>query len=229
MHPSPTGLNERTNIYYLETIDFGASWKTVEGKTVETPFSEAQNAALVHDYKVEGLLVYLKDLTFDAQGRPVILYLTSKGYASGPSNDPRTWITAQWKGTGWKFSPVTTSDHNYDHGSIYIESDGTWRIIAPTDPGPQAYGTGGEMVMWTSQDEGKTWNRIKQLTHGSPRNHTYARHPVNAHPGFYTLWADGDAFQPSGSSLYYTNQTGEHVWRLPVRMEGETAKPEVAW
>lgn len=229
MHPSPQGLNARTNIYYLETRDFGATWRTVDGQTVQMPLSEARNPALIHDFKAEGLLVYLKDLTFDAQGRPVILYLTSKGYASGPESDPRTWMTAHWKGTTWEFHPVTTSDHNYDHGSLYIESDGKWRIIAPTDPGPQPYGTGGEMVMWTSQDEGLNWSKAKQLTHDSQRNHTYARHPVHAHPDFYTLWADGDAFAPSPSSLYFTNQTGEHVWRLPVKMEGESARPEVVW
>ncbi len=229
MHPSPVGLNERTNIYYLETGDFGTTWQTVDGKPVETPVAEARNVALVHDYKAEGLLVYLKDLTFDAMGRPVILYLTSRGYASGPASGPRTWMTAHWKGTAWEFLPMTTSDHNYDHGSLYIESDGTWRVIAPTEPGPQPYGTGGEMVMWTSSDEGKTWNQVRQLTRNSPRNHTYARHPVNAHPDFYSLWADGDAFQPSESSLYFTNRTGEHVWRLPARMEVEMARPEVAW
>ena len=85
------------------------------------------------------------------------------------------------------------------------------------------------MVLWTSNDEGATWTRVKQLTHDSPRNHTYARRPLNAHPDFYALWADGDAFQPSVSSLYFTNKTGDHVWRLPSEMRDDTAKPEIAW
>jgi hypothetical protein len=168
-------------------------------------------------------------VTFDADGRPVVLYLTSAGHASGPAGGPRTWHTARWTGRAWEILPFTTSDHNYDHGSLYIEDDGTWRVIAPMEPGPQAYATGGEMVLWTSRDRGRTWTKVKQLTRDSPRNHTYARRPLHAHPDFYALWADGDAFRPSESYLYFTNKTGDKVWRLPARMDGDFAKPEIAW
>lgn len=143
VHPRPVGLNARTNLYYLETRDRGKTWTTVDGKRVTTPLTEVQTPALVHDYQAEQLLVYLKDLQFDKQGRPIILFLTSRGYAAGPANDPRTWRTARWTGSTWDIRPFTTSDHNYDFGSLYVEADGTWRIIAPTEPGPQPYGAGG--------------------------------------------------------------------------------------
>jgi hypothetical protein len=155
------------------------------------------------------------------------MFLTSKGYEPGPENGPRQWQTMRWTGQEWVRRPFTTSGNNYDHGSLYIEPDGTWRVIAPTETGPQAYNPGGEMVLWTSQDEGQSWQKIKQLTHDSPRNHTYARRPLNAHPDFYAFWADGNARQPSESFLYFTNQRGDHVWRLPGHMEGEFAKPEI--
>ncbi len=122
---------------------------------------------------------------------------------------------------------MTTSDHNYDFGSLYVEADGAWRLIAPTDPGPQPFGTGGEIVMWTSADRGETWDREKNLTQESAYNHTYVRRPVNAHPEFYGLWADGDARGPSPSSLYFTDRDGSHVWRLPETIEGDRARPEV--
>ncbi|MCA9414394.1 MAG: hypothetical protein KC944_24490, partial [Candidatus Omnitrophica bacterium] len=67
----------------------------------------------------------------------------------------------------------------------------------------------------------------RQLTHDSPRNHTYVRRPLNAHPDFYALWADGNTYDHSDSHLYFTNQAGEKVWRLPYEMEGEYAEPEV--
>jgi hypothetical protein len=225
-HPRLGGLNARTNIYYLETPDGGRTWRTASGQAVETPLTEAHNPALVRDYEAEKLLVYLKDLAFDAAGQPVVLYLTSKGYQSGPANGPRAWHTARWTGDRWEFRPVTTSDHNYDHGSLYIEADGTWRVIAPTEPGPQPFGTGGDMVLWTSADQGQTWQKVKQLTNGLPRNHTYARKPVHAHPDFYALWADGDALQPSESCLYFTDKTGDRVWRLPPKMTADVARPE---
>ncbi len=226
-HPPEGGLNARTNLYYLETPDAGKTWRTVSGEPVATPLTQVRNAALVHNYEAEKRLVYLKDLQFDKQGHPVVLYLTSKGYASGPANDPRTWKTARWTGRAWERRPVTTSDHNYDHGSLYIEENETWRIIAPTLPGPQPYCTGGEVAVWITRDEGESWKLEKQLTTNSPRNHTYCRRPLNAHPDFYALWADGDAKKPSESYLYFTNRAGDRVWRLPPTMTADTARPEV--
>ena len=70
---------------------------------------------------------------------------------------------------------------------------------------------------------------MKQLTRDTKRNHTYARRPLNAHPSFYALWADGNGREPSESSIYFTNQRGDHVWRLPSKMTTEFASPEVAW
>lgn len=228
-HPVPLGLNARANIYYLETDDLGRTWRTVHGEPVKTPLTTTNNPALVYDSRAEGRLVYLKDLNFDAQGRPVILFLTSTGFEPGPANGPRQWQTLHWTGTNWVRRALTTSGNNYDHGSLYIEPDGTWRVIAPTATGPQPYNPGGEMVMWTSADEGRTWTCVKQLTRDSPRNHTYARRPLDAHPDFYALWADGHGRQPSESLLYFTNQRGDHVWRLPDKMTGEFARPEPMW
>jgi hypothetical protein len=225
-HPAPGGLNYRTNLYYLETRDMGETWKTADGRAVDLPLTAPAGPALVHDYKSEGLLVYLKTVEFDAAGRPVILYLTSRGYESGPKNGPRVWHTARWTGKEWQIRDAMSSDHNYDFGSLYIEPDGAWRVIAPIEPGPQAHCTGGEMSIWLSRDQGATWKKIKQLTANSPRNHTYARKPVNAHPDFYALWADGDAKKPSESFLYFTNKSGSRVWRLPADMKEEFARPE---
>lgn len=229
MHPKPVGLNARTNLYYLQTRDMGKSWTTADGKAIELPLTTTQTACLVHNYQAEGLLVYLKDMGFDCHGNPVILYLTSKGYESGPKNDPRVWNTARWNGSSWEIHPVTTSDNNYDFGSLYIEEEGLWRIIAPTESGPQPYNPGGEVVMWISRDQGKSWEKAKQLTRDSKRNHTYVRRPLDAHPDFYALWADGDARQPSESCLYFTNRNGDHVWRLPTSMSADFARPEIAW
>jgi hypothetical protein len=225
-HPVDGGLNARTNLYYLETPDMGATWQTAAGESVEPPLTEPHNAALVHDYEAEGKLVYLKDLAFDAAGRPVILYLTSRGYAPGSAAGPREWFTAHWLGDRWQVRPFAVSDHNYDYGPLYVEGD-RWRIIAPTAPGPQPDGTGGDMVLWTSDDAGASWQQVKQLTADGEFNHTYARRPVDAHPQFYALWADGNPLEPSASRLYFTDREGSHVWRLPSSMSGDFAKPEI--
>lgn len=224
-HPKPIGLNARTNLYYVETSDMGRTWRTVDGKPLRVPLDTPRNPALVDDFQSRGLLVYLKDIQFDAAGRPVILYLTSRGYESGPKNDPRQLETARWTGSKWEIRPVVKTDHNYDYTSLYIEPGGVWRVIGTTLPGPQAYGTGGEVAMYISRDQGASW-QFKQITRNSRLNHNYPRRPLNAHPAFYAIWADGNAFEPSESSLYFTDREGTAAWRLPPLMKADLEKPQ---
>jgi hypothetical protein len=133
-------------------------------------------------------------------------------------------MTAQWTGSEWSINPVTESDSNYDTGSLYLESDGTWRIIAPTESGPRPFNPGGEMAMWVSKNQGSSWGRVKQLTTDSERNHTYARSPVNAHADFYALWADGNAREASKSCIYISDKDG-NVFLLPEAMTEDLEKP----
>jgi len=225
-HPSPNGLNWRTNLYYMETPDFGRTWRNAQGEVLTLPLTEVKNSALVHDYQAEGRKVYMQDMNFDAAGRPVLLYTTSGGSESGPVNDPRIWTTAAWNGREWEIRGTIRSDNNYDMGSIYLERDDLWRIIGPTEDGPQAYNTSGEIAMWTSTDRGATWTKVKQMTSGSQYNHGYCRRPINAHPDFYAIWADGHGRQPSDSRLYFCDKQG-NAYRLPPTMTGDFAKPEL--
>ncbi len=228
-HPEKGGLNARTNLYYMASDDRGATWKNIAGTVLELPLTEVANGAQVRDYQSEDQLVYLKQLQFDADGNPLILFLTSRGFAPGPENDPRVWHTARWDGQVWDIRDITTSDHNYDFGSLYLEPGNVWRLIAPTAPGAQPFCTGGDMELWTSNDEGCIWHKQKTLTHDRRYNHSFARQPLGAHPEFYALWGDGDTHQPSDSSLYFTDREATHVWRLPRSMETDPAKPEIAW
>ncbi len=226
LHPIPGGLNARTNLYYVETRDMGKTWRNAGGKPLDIPIRSSANDALVHDYRSEKRLVYLKEVAFGNDGYPVILYLTSNGYESGPKQGPHIWHTARWNGKSWEIRDFTRSDHNYDFGALWIEPDGAWRVIAPTEPGAFPYTTGGDLVMWLSRNEGKTWKKLKRLTAAKDRNHGYVRKPVNAHPDFYAIWADGKTLGPSASSLYFTNKEGSAVWRLPTKMTADFARPE---
>ncbi len=218
------GLNWRTNLYYMETHNLGITWRTVDDKLLDLPLTNVDNPALICDYQKQKLNIYLKDIQFDELGRPIILYLTSKGYKSGPENDPRIWTIAYWNGERWNIKPAMQSDSNYDMGSLYIEGNGLWRIIAPTEKGPQPFNPGGEVAMWITEDYGKTWNRIRKLTANSRYNHTYVRRPVNAHPDFYALWADGHARRPSSSRIYFSDKEG-NVCVLPENMENDFVQP----
>lgn len=224
-HPGGN-VDKRTNLYYLQTDDFGKTWTTVAGQPLTLPLRDVRNPALVIDYQAQGQLMYTCDLNFDTNGAPVLLYVTSRGAAPGPENDPREFCVTRWDGRAWQTSTVAKTDHNYDMGSLWIAND-EWKIIAPTLPGPQPWGSGGEMCLWTSTDHGATWTQKRQITRASPRNHNYARRPLNARDPFFTFWADGNPDQFSESRLYFADSTGEHVWQLPYDMPGETAKPEL--
>jgi len=224
MHPGGI-VDQRTNLYFLQTADFGQTWQTIQGETISPPLTDPNGKALIRDYRSEKRLVYLKDINFDADDNPVLLYITGGYHQAGPGSDPRIWTIAHWSGGQWNFYEVTHSTANYDMGSLYIELDGTWRIIAPTEPGPQYNGTGGEVAMWISSNQGVSWKKIKNLTHRSQRNHGYVRRPENAHPDFYGFWADGNPDRFSISYLYFTNQSGSGVWRLPYEMSDEFAQP----
>lgn len=217
-HPNGD-VDQRTNLYYLQTTDFGETWTTAEGNEVAVPVTDVASLSRAVDYESEKKNVYLKDMNFDERGRPVVLYLTSGGHAPGPDNDPREWRVTFYDGAAWKTTVITTSDHNYDTGSLRI--DGThWTVMAPTTDGPQRYGGGGEVTQWESRDHGETWTRIRQLTTNSARNHNYVRRVVNGRAPFLYYWADGNPDALSASHLYVGDSTGSY-WSMPYTMKRE--------
>ncbi len=200
----------RTDLYYVETADMGATWQTVDGQTISLPIEQEDHPARVRNYSQDDRLVYMKDLNFDEQGRPIILILTSSSHQAGPAGAPRNWEVAHWTGKDWEFSVVTQSTHNYDMGSLYVEGD-LWRIIAPTGTGPQQWGQGGEIEVWESVDQGRNWKLVKAITENSLRNHSYVRRPVNAQDDFYAFWCDGDPTTPSSVNLYYLDRADYRI------------------
>lgn len=224
MHPGGN-VDKRTNLYFLQTNDMGKTWKNVAGDAVQVPLTKPQNAALVRDYQSERRLVYVHDLDFDAKGHPVILYVTSASYKPGPEGDPRWWTVAHWTGSTWQYAEFAPANHNYSTGSLYIEGD-TWRVFGPISPGPQRIGGGGEVAIWASGDEGRTWKKERDVTHDSAQNHNYVRRPMNAQPDFYAYWADGNPDKLSSSRIYFTNRAGDRLWVLPYDMPGDEARPQ---
>lgn len=222
-HPNSDN-NDRTNLYYVETSDYGKTWTKADGTPLTLPLAEPNNAALVIDYHSQGRRVFTCDLNFDSEGRPVLLYVRSDRGNPGPEGGPREWVVTRWTGARWETHLVAVSTHNFDMGSLYIEGD-EWRVVGPTEPGPQAIGTGGEIAMWVSHDRGNRWEKRRQITTGSAFNHSHARRPLNARDPFYTFWADGHADELSESRLYFCDSTGKVVKQLPYTMSGDSARP----
>lgn len=222
-HPGGV-VNKRTNLYFAQTADGGNTWTTADGTELSLPLTEVHNAALIHDYEAEDRLCYLNDLKFDADGHPVILHVVSRHWHPGPEGGPRMWTVARWDGSRWLFHDVCQSDHNYDTGLLDIDAN-RWRVLGPTQVGPQPYHTGGEIALWESGDKGRTWHMVRQLTKDSQYNHAYVRPVLNAAADFFALWADGDPSAPSPCRLYFCDRACEQVRQLPTKMTGPTAKP----
>lgn len=217
-------MYKQTNLYLLQTEDLGRTWKTIDNKTVEIPVTDVKSDALVKDYEAEGKLVFISDLNFDKNGNPVILINVSRDYKPGPDGGPREWMIVHRKDNKWNFSKVCESDHNMDMGSLYI-SDDEWRIIGTSEPGPQKYGTGGEIALWISRDEGINWDKAGNLTNNSINNNSFVRRPVNQNNDFFAFWADGNAEKISPSLLYFTNDKCKKVWVLPPEMTSSMERP----
>ena len=220
------GLNWRTNLYYMESDDLGVTWRSVEGNPITTPTLDSNNPAKIYDYENENLNVYVTDLQYDAQGRPIIAYVTSKGFESGPEMGPRYFRVARWTGDKWEFSVVTEVDNNYEYAMIYPEEaeQGVLRLVGSFEDGPQAYNTGGEISQWISYDNGKTWSKEYQLTENSKVNQCFPRRTVNASPDFYAFWAEGDGRQKSISTLRFSTKDGK-VYALPREMKEDWESP----
>lgn len=222
-HPNGN-VDRRTNLYYLESPDMGKTWQTAAGKNLTIPILEVHSPALVQDYQSLGKNVYLKDMQFDEEGRPICLYLRSGGHEPGPENDPREWCVSYWRDGQWHTQVITQSDHNYDMGSLWIDGT-TWKVVAPTQDGPQLHGGGGEIEEWLSTDQGKSWSLSKKVTDNSPLNHNYVREVQQGQASFFYFWADGNPDKFSRSKLYFANRQGQ-VFRMPYRMRKDWAKPK---
>jgi len=221
----PAGVdNKRTNIYIVQTNDFGQTWETIDHKRLSIPLTEKSNDALIRNFEAENKLVFLKDLNFDYDGNPVILAIISSNPNHGKEAGPHEWFIIHWKNNNWDFHKVCESTNNYDKGAIFIENN-RWKIIGPTEPGPQKFATGGEIAMWISHDEGNNWEKIRDLTKHSDFNHSSLKRPMNANKNFYSFWFDGDPDKLSESHLYFSNMKGNKIWQLPYNMTSDMMKP----
>ena len=214
----------RTNIYYLQTLDYGKTWTTADGQVIPTPVTDLDSPCRILDAQSKGQNVYIKDVNFDADGNPVILYLTSYGHQPGPDHGPRDFWTANWNGKKWIFNHICSTWHDYDSGSIWVDGR-NWTVIVPSEPGPQLWGTGGEIAVWKTTNAGKKWKKTAMLTKDSPYNHGYVRRPFGGTDPFFCYWADGNPDRITSSRIYFADSRG-NIWVLPYDMKQEWETPE---
>jgi hypothetical protein len=237
-------VDERTDLYYLQTTDFGKTWTLADGTPVEVPVVSAESPSKVFDGVEADKLVYLNDLNFDKDGNPILFYTTAShrsgnAHEPGPFAEPRRWVTSHWGGNKWdtremppSATALSTVTHNYDTGCLIVDGD-IWRVIGPSgapsvfpDENPMRFwGQGGEIEAWESGDQGVTWKKTNDTTKNSPRNHGYVRRVWGGKDPFSVFWGDGNPDKIGPSHLYFGSADGTRVWELPYDMAGDSAKP----
>ena len=237
-------VDERTDLYYLQTVDFGETWTLANGTPVTLPVDSTDSPSKVFDGIKADKLVYLNDLNFDQNDNPILFYTTSSkrsgnAHQPGPFAEPRRWVTSHWNGESWdtRELPVSATEHstvthNYDTGSLIVDG-GVWRVIGPSGaPSVSAeenparfWGQGGEIETWESSDHGANWRKAKVTTKESLRNHGYVRRVWNGKDPFSLFWGDGNPDKVGPSHLYFGNADGSRVWELPYDMSSDSAKP----
>ncbi len=74
-HPSVGGLEARTNLYYVESPDWGHTWRTITGGAVELPLLDPELPARVLEFENAGDLNCLRKVKFDAAGLPIVVFV----------------------------------------------------------------------------------------------------------------------------------------------------------
>ena len=99
-----------------------------------------------------------------------------------------------------------------------------WTVIVPSEPGPQLWGTGGEIAVWKTSNAGKKWKKTAMLTSDSPYNHGYVRRPYGGTDPFFCYWADGNPDRITPSRIYFSDSKG-NIFVLPYDMTEEWQAP----
>jgi hypothetical protein len=218
-------LNERhpdlyTDLYYVESRDWGRSWHGADGQKIELPIRDADHFSLMRDYRSMKRITSIKDLNFDRMGNPTVLYMSTFAPGIKARRLRKTWYTARWF-RQWYMTGLIMSDHIEDSGCLLIDERMNWTLPATTDPGLRPNVPGGDVVMWLSRDQGRSWYR-KTLTEGRHCWSLVRPRRSNAELAFLWLGAELDDF--NGASVYYSDESGQ-VRALPRAIPGDDAPP----
>lgn len=177
---------DATNVYYLETVDAGKTWRNIRRQKQELPVRGQDNPSLAFDYHSIDWTVLPKDINFDPFGNPTILYLTGR---PARRNTPPVWIwtTIRWIGREWETTGILGAGGPHDAGALYMEPDRSWRLITARNH-PKVSAKHEEIVLWSTDDQGRSW--YKQAEIDAPGVHAIAR-PADPRPELYALWIWG--------------------------------------
>ena len=158
---------QRYNLYYLYVDLPSGEAFNIDGEPLELPLrkSTADKQCLVWDTE-ERVAAVGPSICLDAEDQPHFTLPISEE----SSLQSRFYFVSR-DGDSWMKSPIVETLHPFNASHLERESDGTFHVhlIAGSgepvvEEGMDEYGFGHRVERWTSEDEGRTWAKTRDIT-----------------------------------------------------------------
>ncbi|MEQ1823864.1 MAG: BNR-4 repeat-containing protein [Fimbriimonadaceae bacterium] len=178
--------NYRSEVYYIESTDGGATWKTPLGAAATN--SIGANIAPIRRCPWGGR-TRVWDLIYDSQGRPSIAHVEyPTEYSPIPNSSFCNGIVTQFKGGYWASRMVSPISMNYYPGGLVFDASNPFRIFATIPAGL----TGSDLVIYDSLNQGSSWTRGQTVATGGFNVRPQA--VANAAPDLRITWLDSRSY-----------------------------------
>jgi hypothetical protein len=254
VHPN-NELDNRTNIYYMHSVDGGETWLNALNQELVLPITRPTDLdhVAVREYYDPGTTgpiverIYMKDVNFAGTGlnkRPTVLYVGSVSVDHLPSKTVDHFLAnARWTGESWVQSRLTNAvDHNYSSGSLFLEN-GKYRVFYPhTDEAKNNALAGGAIAFLDTGATDDVTGLPTLITEDvlDPMNGSstyladlcefnYMKSVVNGSPDFVGLLSGGNVYQYSKTAPLFITDLYGSVQRLPTSFsDSDVINGEVA-
>lgn len=240
-------LDNRTNLYYLHSVDGGETWLNARNQAVRLPLvsSMALEQVAVREYYEPHYLgaitqrIYLKDIGFTGAGHsktPTILFVGSLATDHLPSTTADHYLaTERWIGTGWRQQRLTSAvDHNYSSGMLAPSGDG-YRVFYPhTDEARNNALAGGAVAYLDIDATGGTTGSAVLITddvvdpgRGSGNyladlcEFNYIKPVLQGSDDFAGIMSGGNPYQYERNAPLFIVDLNGGVYRLPTAFEDD--------
>ena len=254
VHPN-NKLDDRTNIYYMHSVDGGETWLNARNQELTLPITSSRDLGQVvvqefHDPRNPGSVIeriFLKDINFVGTGlnkRPTILYVGSLSVDHVPSKTVDHYLAkARWTGDFWMQKRLTNAvDHNYSSGMLFLDND-KYRVFYPhTDESKNNALAGGAVAFLDTEATDDATGLPILITEDvvDPMNGSstyladlcefnYIKSVFNGSPDFVGILSGGNMYQYRKTAPLFIIDLYGSIWRLPTSFsDNDVINGEVA-
>jgi len=253
VHPG-NNLDDRTNLYYMHSVDGGETWLNAGNQSVALPIVTPAGLKTVaaREYydpaSIGGIQrrIYMKDVDFMGSGlskKPSILYVGSLSGDHNPSITADHYLAkARWTGTSWSNVRLANQvDHNYSSGMLHPNGS-NYRVFYPDtiEWKNNAMAGGAAAYLDTAGTSSSVWGRtlisndvLDPKT--APQSYlydlceyNYFKSVLNGSNDFVGIFSGGNMYQyREGAPIFMVDLAG-NIKRLPRTISYVDANGEVS-